>query len=321
VNGDGQPDILGFSATAIYVSLNTGSGFAGPQIWLNCSFTPNCATSGFNNDNVNPRYVIDVNGDGLPDIVGFAGSDVYVALNTGSGFTGPQVWLHCSFTATCGGWPNNTDYPRRVVDVNGDGLPDIVGFGGDNVWVSLNTGSGFSGPQSWLYCSFTLTCGGWPSDANAYPRQFIDVNGDGLPDIVGFSGAAVYVSLNTGSGFTGPQDWLDCSYTVACPTSGFTGDYVYPRYVVDVNGDGLPDIVGFGGSVVYISLNSGTNFVPGQQIALNCSFTVTCAGWTDNNTYPRFIQDVNGDGLPDVIGFGSGGPMCRSSTGRASRIS
>jgi Insecticide toxin TcdB middle/N-terminal region len=304
MNGDGRADILGIGATAIYVSLGTGSGFTGPQTWLNCSFTANCAGSGFNDDNVYPRYVVDVNGDGLPDIVGFGGSDVYVSLNTGTGFSGPQAWLHCSFTVTCGGWTDNTNYPRFLMDVNGDGLADIVGFSGDHVYVSLNTGSGFAGPQAWLYCSFTLTCGGWPNDAAVYPRWLIDVNGDHLPDIVGISGNDVLVSLNTGTGFATPQTWLHCSFTPTC--GGWPSDTGYPRYLIDVNGDGLPDLVGFSGANVYVSLNTGSGF-GGPQVALSCSFTISCAGWTDNNVFPRIMTDLNGDGLADIAGFGANG--------------
>lgn len=33
--------------------------------------------------------------------------------------------------------------------------------------------------------------------------------------------------------------------------------------------------------------------------------TVNVGGWTDNNTYPRVVGDVNGDGFDDLIGFGS----------------
>jgi hypothetical protein len=30
-------------------------------------------------------------------------------------------------------------------------------------------------------------------------------------------------------------------------------------------------------------------------------------GWTNQNTYPRALADVNGDGLDDIVGFASDG--------------
>ena len=30
-------------------------------------------------------------------------------------------------------------------------------------------------------------------------------------------------------------------------------------------------------------------------------------GWTSNDLYPRQLADVNGDGMADIVGFGSGG--------------
>ena len=90
-------------------------------------------------------------------------------------------------------------YPRMLVDMNGDGQPDIVGFSGNGVAVALNTGTSFGPGKAGRGPVFTIT-GGW-SDMNTYPRMLVDMNGDGLPDIVGFSGNAVAVALNTGNSF------------------------------------------------------------------------------------------------------------------------
>jgi hypothetical protein len=77
---------------------------------------------------------VDVNGDGLPDIVGFGSDNVMVSLNTGSSFAAATVWRPTEFTAGSG-WL--ATYPRFLADVNGDGLPDITGFGAGGVRVSL----------------------------------------------------------------------------------------------------------------------------------------------------------------------------------------
>ena len=126
-----------------------------------------------------------------------------------------------------GGWPDNNKTPRMLVDVNGDGLPDVVGFGAA-VYVSLNTGTSFGPATQWNPTYGTND--GW-GDSNLYPRMLVDVNGDGLPDVVGF-GAAVWVSLNTGTSF-GPQTLWNPSYGT---NDGWSDNNIYPRMLADVNG-------------------------------------------------------------------------------------
>ncbi len=144
------------------VSLAWGSagsdGFSAINPWLNAQY----GSGTWTDNNVYPRTLVDVNGDGLPDIVGFGPQGVYVALNTGSGFSTPSIWLDGAFSPTQG-WVNNQITPRMLVDVNGDGLPDIVGFGEFGLTVALNTGIGFTlqGPFSANYtCAAGATLSG-----------------------------------------------------------------------------------------------------------------------------------------------------------------
>ncbi len=83
----------------------------------------------------------DVNGDGLQDVVGFAGSGVNVSLSTGTGFTEPSLWAAAyGSNANAGSWING-QHPRMMADVNGDGLQGVVGFGGGGTFVSIAEGS------------------------------------------------------------------------------------------------------------------------------------------------------------------------------------
>eukprot|EP00548_Thalassiothrix_antarctica_P020019 CAMPEP_0194181030 /NCGR_PEP_ID=MMETSP0154-20130528/18804_1 /TAXON_ID=1049557 /ORGANISM="Thalassiothrix antarctica, Strain L6-D1" /LENGTH=95 /DNA_ID=CAMNT_0038896891 /DNA_START=165 /DNA_END=452 /DNA_ORIENTATION=- len=79
-----------------------------------------------------------------------------------------------------------------------------------------------------------------------------DINGDGKPDIVGFGDDFVYTSLNKGDGiFTTPKlvsNWLG--------TTKYPND-IFPRIMVDMNGDGKADIVWFGSKHVYIYHSNG----------------------------------------------------------------
>ncbi|EDO25527.1 predicted protein, partial [Nematostella vectensis] len=112
----------------------TGKRMSDPQLVL-AAFGKN---QGWTDQNVHPRQLGDVNGDGRLDIVGFASDGVYVAFGTTTGFTTPVKKLS-EFGASAGGWSNNSTYPRMVTDINGDGLADIVGFASPGVFVSTST--------------------------------------------------------------------------------------------------------------------------------------------------------------------------------------
>ena len=292
INGDGLADILGFGYDKVQVSLSTGSGFGSVETWGTGMTYKNGWRAG-----KHIRSVIDMNADGLPDIVGFADIGVHVALNTGSGFAAVKKWSN-DFGSNV--W-DNSKYIRTLADMNGDGYPDIVGFGYDKLYVSLNNkGQGFKAATVW-------------SDKFTYARQWkvgkhlrwvTDVNGDGLPDIIGFADIGVYVSLNTGKGLEEPVKWNNNFGSNVWTNSR------YIRTLSDINGDGLPDIVGFGESAVYVALNKGYGFA-------------TWEIWSDEfaanawrlDRHVRMLSDVNGDGLDDIVGFGDSAVYVALSTG------
>ncbi|MBD2026812.1 VCBS repeat-containing protein [Leptolyngbya sp. FACHB-711] len=229
-----------------------------PQIGLSSGLTVD--NGGWSSQNRYPRQLADVNGDNRADIVGFGLNDVYVSLANADGtFASAQVGFSDGFTVNDGGWNSQDRYPRQLADVNGDGLADIVGFGFDNVFVSLAKGDGtFEQAQIGLLDGFTVNDGGWSSDIYLqlkYPRELADVNGDGRADIVGFGLNDVYVSLVKEDGtFRSAQVGLADGFTV---NDGWTSQDQYPRQLADVNEDGRIDIVGFGQDRIYVSLGNG----------------------------------------------------------------
>jgi hypothetical protein len=228
-------------------------------------------------------------------------------LNTNCPISNPVSGIDCYAQVNCG-WTSFNTYPRRMGDVNGDGKEDIVGFGAAGVYYSLSTGGAFAAPVFAL-ANFGTAAGGW-TNFETYPREVADVNGDGRADIIGFGGAGVYVSYSTGAGFSAPVFVL-ANYSAGA--GGWVNYNTYPRKMGDVNGDGRADIIGFGAAGVYYSLSTGGGFA--APVFALANFATGAGGWTNYNTYPREVGDVNGDGRADIIGFGGAGVYVSYSTG------
>ncbi|HEY0639995.1 MAG TPA: VCBS repeat-containing protein [Pseudonocardiaceae bacterium] len=139
VNGDGRADIVVFTrgaAADVHVALSTGSAFAASSKWHDWFAVGNEA----------PRLG-DFNGDGRADIATFTtnpSADVFVALSTGSAFTGTDQRWHDHF-ALYGEFP-------YAGDVNGDGRDDLVVFTHNllaDVYTALSTGGGFGAGVKW----------------------------------------------------------------------------------------------------------------------------------------------------------------------------
>lgn len=210
MNGDGLPDRVVFDEMSMkwLVSLNNGAGFDAAVEWPGGCICFIRSTFNINNGDVNYTYtdLIDMNGDGLPDQVVYYVTPPYntwvVYFNNGHGFDANGV-----------NWPvSGSSYIRQtdlngtsfdLIDMNGDGLPDRVEYGNSTWRVYLNTGSGFGPGIDWptpggnyirnnSFNRFTDNC-----DQNYYTITFfygnytdvIDMNGDGLPDRVVYSGS------------------------------------------------------------------------------------------------------------------------------------
>ncbi len=277
--GDGRDDVVVFNQGTladVYVAASTGSAFAGTSVKWNEFFSVGGETP----------LTGDVNGDGRDDVITFThgsnnsggSADVYVALSTGTGFTGGAKWHD---------WFAPGAEIAAVGDVNGDGRDDIITFthdGRGDVYVALSTGSSFGAGVKWH--EYFSIAGEYPAVA--------DVNGDGRADLITFTqgpatAADVIVALSTGSSFGASQKWHDL----------FAVGGELPR-VGDVNGDGKADIVTFtcnADADVYAALSNGSSFV-GTTVKWNHFF---CLG----GEFP-YLADVNGDGRDDAVVFAKG---------------
>jgi hypothetical protein len=151
ITGDGWSDIVGFAQGGVYVAGNTHSGVTAPIFVAGSSFW-GVQTGGWSSQNLYPRELADVNGDGMADLVGFGQSGVYVSLATGGALSGtfaaPTLVPNSSFWgASTGGWSSQDAYPRELANINFGDIPaekaDIVGFASNGVWTSVSTSTAF----------------------------------------------------------------------------------------------------------------------------------------------------------------------------------
>ena len=216
-NADGRTDILGNISTdediPQYYLLNSSGN----------SFTPNSIQGfGIPIDQV----VGDFNGDGKTDILGyyinydFNLSIFTIALSTGTGFTYKLVSEASTFF--------RGSFNRMTGDFNGDGRLDLAYSSSINngYWTVLfSTDSGFK--TGYLQ-------GSWFS-ANAASRAFaVDLNGDGLTDIVGHDNNYFWTAAYSRGNTTEYRNNNWTSPTI--PTN-------QPVYWADFDGDGATDWV------------------------------------------------------------------------------
>jgi hypothetical protein len=133
----------------------------------------------------------------------------------------------------------------NLVDMNGDGNLDIVSLALVNpltsIIVHLGDGAlGFSGP---IAINYTLPP--YQSNTNVH-FKIQDVDLDGMPDIVLNSYPSLFTlpwntpSITVGTNLLGTPTWT----TMASPGIQSQASWANAMHVVDVNGDGFPDIVG-----------------------------------------------------------------------------
>ncbi len=178
-------------------------------------------------------------------------------------------------------------------DIDGDGVSDLLwmGAGHEVVYWLLNA-------DGTLKTSGSVTPGASPRGGVYTVAGFGDINGDGTADVLwqGSDGTISYWMLNPNgtrlsSGLTTPG---------VAPRSGHYAGVGFN----DINGDGVPDILwqGSDGTISYWMLNAdGTRKSSGlvtPGVAPRAG-TYTAAGF----------QDINGDGVPDVIWVGATGAV------------
>jgi RHS repeat-associated protein len=280
----------------------------------------------------NQSSLIDLTGDGRPDILDCSGVNVAVGpyscrlhQNTGSGFAPAVPWLvPMANDVASNRYPLHTDDNglvwKALLDINGDGLPDLVcsrpwsGTGRWDVW--LNTGTGFlPSPVAWPVPPFTSTAY-FMDEAPEWSRGLRDMNGDGLPDYVDALSNPVtspwVVYVNTGAGFsttgvpwvgTAGIDFLRDTQGTYLDASGDT---------LDINGDGLADYVSTASGSYQASygVSQRHNLLIKQENGLGGMCEVTYVASTDPSTAGTGCVGGTNAGAPCMSGAECPGGTC-----------
>ena len=211
-NGDGYPDLMrhaigsSIGGEVFFIAKNTGSGFSMLEGSDASVYQPPSRFGFALNDNGNGTQIIDYNGDGLPEIVKYNEICVY---NNGTGFSPTSDVIIPSSLETPFINADHQDEGTRIFDINGDGLPDLIRniaeySSGTLQRIGVNTGKGF---QSTTGISlppdvvFEKVMSESPSIQVDQGTRVIDVNGDGLSDLLNHAGftSGPKVAINKGS--------------------------------------------------------------------------------------------------------------------------
>ncbi len=306
LNADGYSDIIQYSTpwggtTTNQRFLNTkNNSWASSANWALSMNPATTMPEGFvSYDPIIDRYnglsLVDIDGDGYPDLVQNFRRDMYWGgqyvkislINNGqNGFQQDALWdlpndtlIHYELGQPGFGYtvPGATDFG----DINGDGFVDVATSRTDNYLshaVYLNRKGLNSANKGWQLSAQYTTSVDFLHDGVA----LVDLNGDSLADIIQIHAGNNSVYMNTGTGWVldNSSPWL-----AGVPS---TADLSTGTILADINGDGLVDLVW--GLTVFTNTGRGW-FNPSLIIPAGVDLT---------NTGAQFL-DANADGLIDII--------------------
>ena len=268
LNGDGLPDIVSasFADGTLNVFMNKTSGgiasFGTPVTLLS--------------PGASQVAIGDMNGDGVPDLIS-ADFNVSLFIQTAPGVFAAPIALY----------PGGANWVA-VGDLNGDGSRDVALTDWVGVKVLFHTGAASTTSFSTPVSVFTQTLNADVQGANVI--AIADVNGDGLQDlIITDPGPTGGVAPTVNVLLQDPAHHGTFLPAVPYPTP--VQNLALSIVVVDLNGDGHPDIVIGGTEQVTVLLQDAAH--PGQFLP--------AVSYPVGDSSQIAVADVNGDGLPDII--------------------
>lgn len=256
--------------------------------------------------------ILDIDGNGLEDIVYQSGSKIYWYKNNGGTFSAGAELL--SFTSSNSGTSINTPIHRYTanmknasgIDINGDGRSDLIIKVTDTISTCTVNGQVYGFVASRGECEndiggtwFTSTTTGYKlytSNGSALNKaqdlgnhedvRVADINGDGLTDLLQYSSASQWSYRLS--------DGRSLLPGVTLPNGSTSDTYKNQSYFIDLNGDG---------AVEFLKATSSTNWnIYISQYASDSSVLMTYRGNITRTSDAAYqFGDVDGDGKLDLL--------------------
>jgi hypothetical protein len=258
-------------------------------------------------------HVADMNGDGTPDLVVYGPGAVYIFPNAGKGvFTAAPIELAgASAGAGLSGaglygiqepQPANYDGSsyNSLIDVDTT-LYEFGYYHNLGAAASTQAGQFFAAP---LIAGPNISGNFEELGGNIFVILAADVNGDGVPDLIGIDTSIsssgilsdnIVVGFRNGSGAGNQSN--NYTFTTAITNaqiSAVANDFVFIQPAAISNSTGVTLILGttYTGPTL-VSL--GKNGIAGTPVNLSYGITVQClSNYGD-------VGDINGDGIPDIV--------------------
>lgn len=263
--------------------------------------------------------VLDLDGDGFLNLVHMPKKKAYSVFEfdkSSFSWVGRRI-------STASGQDVKIDFTQdarntQVMDVNGDGLVDVVyssatemqtffalgrfpggeGQFGSAEWAAGNTATISNEPVT--------ACVPWSATAARFSEADIKVaemNGDGLPDIVRIRSGQIFYWPGRGNGTWGTGDRGDCKAgefgqdrhveMALAPRFGTTSGG--PLLLNDINGDGLADLVEVRANAVDVYLND-------NGVGWTTRVTLDDVPFLPGTAGGRVrLSDIDGSGTPDIL--------------------
>lgn len=229
--------------------------------------------------------IVELNGDGRPDVVDYVSGTYYAYINTGQGWVQDSRWNSSHVSGASINW----------IDVNGDQADDryVHKDGGPNrIEINDPINGGFYTDSNWTP----------PSDSHI--GNWVDIDGDGLIDYIkwAYQNPGDFVRYNTGRGF----NWNFIEPNDVPRHLGNGHGSISAYYLIDLNGDRRPDYMNQDWTWAHVYEFASNTWIQNDE-----KWTVPTVGnlYTyrrgyvnqNNPELTSFFVDMNGDGMNDVV--------------------
>ena len=302
VDGNGRLDLCVREPDGIWCALGLADVLEAPLQHWSSGFT---VADGWGAESHAPTIqLVDMDGDGKDDICGRGVDGIYCAASGETGAASPIKWSSGDqFTDE---FPNVSEpqnyFTLRFVNVGGSARPDIC-LGVPGVRCAISKAPGEIGLDTVSMWSELTLFGSWKHEQYWRTFQFVDLDGDGRQDFCARGDNYFYCARSTGDAF----EQFRAMLPELADSEGWNREIRYTTLrIVDVDGDGRPDVCGRDASGIVCGLGlaelpSPEGIGPFFENLANWSSAFADDGnFEDDYSQILTLQTAEVDGTPGV---------------------